>query len=319
MVCGRRAPPLCRPVSDGPFSRNRQCYCALRTRREENTHPHGRVGKDADRCRLQDTPCRGFPVRVSRPACHAAPCPSPSSHRTGGFPASGVPRYLCQRHAPGVDGPERPVGAWLGRLAQRLSQKRVCRRQVPRVRSRNRFQAALPFSYSSTYLAGPLRSTAITPLPRYYEPRRLPTRAVRQVMDSLTPLDTASTRSGLPGSWQIGGTRAVPNHPGEPNRCSCPLLPCWWQASPGFGRLATLKLHNEAESGSRYYRPRTRLARLRTLDYSKARSLGFCVERAIDKGKSFQLARSAKLRLAHQSMQSTKHFPPIYIIITAEI
>src|ERR1017187_6548269 len=27
----------------------------------------------------------------------------PSSHRTGGFPASGVPRYLCRRLAPGVD------------------------------------------------------------------------------------------------------------------------------------------------------------------------------------------------------------------------
>ena len=34
--------------------------------------------------------------------------------------------------------------------------------------------------------------------------------------------------------------RAAPNHPGEHDRCICPLLPCRWQASPLSGGLATL-------------------------------------------------------------------------------
>jgi hypothetical protein len=34
--------------------------------------------------------------------------------------------------------------------------------------------------------------------------------------------------------------RATPNHPGERDRCLCPLLPCRWQASPPSGGLAAL-------------------------------------------------------------------------------
>src|ERR1019366_4010527 len=81
-------------------------------------------------------------------------------------------------------------------LAQLVSQKRECRRHRPRLRNGTlriqhgifSIQADLPFSYASTYLAGSLRSTDVTPLPRYYEPRRLPTEAEPRVMPSPRPL-----------------------------------------------------------------------------------------------------------------------------------
>jgi len=127
-------------------------------------------------------------------------------------------------------------------LAQLLPQKRACRRQRPVVRSGIlRIQAVLPSSCSHTYLARPLRSTGVTLLPRYYEPRRLPTGAGSAVMSSHGPLDPKSTPSGLPGSSVDPSTRAVPNHPGEPGRCMHPFPS---RPVTGFtivGRLAPLE------------------------------------------------------------------------------
>jgi hypothetical protein len=91
-------------------------------------------------------------------------------------------------------------------------------------------QSVLPSSYQSTYLAGSLRSTDITPLRRYYEPRRLPTRAGRTVMDSRPPLEEVHS-VGSPRFLADRSMRAAPNHPGERDRCQRPLLPCRWQAS----------------------------------------------------------------------------------------
>jgi len=50
------------------------------------------------------------------------------------------------------------------------------------------------------YLAGSLRSTGITPLRRYYEPRRLPAGAAQAVMSSRLALGVVPTSPGLPGS-----------------------------------------------------------------------------------------------------------------------
>src|SRR5262249_33479071 len=91
---------------------------------------------------------------------------------------------------PVLQGIEPELRLLLGLLAQLLPQKREFLRQVPVFRSGIvTIQAVLPSSCSRTYLAGLLGSAGITPLRRYYEPRRLPTRARRAVMLSPTLLD----------------------------------------------------------------------------------------------------------------------------------
>ena len=179
----------------------------------------------------------------------------PSSHRTCGFPASGVPRYLCRRHAQGVDGarlisPRIPVGrrvdtscslppgGWavgsvgpdgrpilLGLVAQLVSQKREAFGHPKVIRSGIVIQAVLPSSSTRTYLAGPLRSTDITPLHRYYEPRRLPTRAAPPVMHSQRTLSNTLTRSGLPGSCLLVQRVPPPIAPESPTGAHARCFP----------------------------------------------------------------------------------------------
>ena len=193
--------------------------------------------------------------------------PSPSSHRTCGFPASGVPKDLCRRHA------HRSTLPMLGLLAQLGSRRResFLRKED---RSGKPAQSELPSFYPDTSLAGPLRSTGITPLPRYYAPRRLPIRTVRTVMFSRSPLGLTHPL-GSPRFPADRSVRAAPSHPGGPDRCVCSLLPGRWQASPYSGRLATLILCNEAETGSIACGSYLRRTRLRTPDYSDARSFGY--------------------------------------------
>ena len=146
---------------------------------------------------------------------------------------SSVLRYLVpRRHErvppidPVVQGVKPELRLLLRLLAQLLPQKRECRRHRPGVRSGIlRIQAVLPSSCSRTYLVRPLRSTGITLLPRYCGPRRLPAGAAQTVMSSRLALGAVPTPPGLPGSSVDPSTRAVPNHPGEPGRCSYPLLP----------------------------------------------------------------------------------------------
>ena len=45
---------------------------------------------------------------------------------------------------------------------------------------------------------------------------------------------------GLPGSSAHPSVRATPNHPGQPDGCFCSFLPRRSQASPFFGRVATV-------------------------------------------------------------------------------
>ena len=99
--------------------------------------------------------------------------PLPSSHRTCGFPASGGPRYLSRDRRSGSEA--LPAAAGLGGAA--ISEESVSPAFPPGIRSGTVVQAALPSSYLSAYLMGSLRSTGVTPLPRYYEPRRLPNEA----------------------------------------------------------------------------------------------------------------------------------------------
>ena len=95
-------------------------------------------------------------------------------------------------------------------------------------------QAALPSSYTGVLPAPAPSLHGDWPLPRYYEPVRLPARAARSVMDSLAACGTGTPlpRPGLPGSSVDLSTCAAPFHPGRPDACTCPLLPHRFQASP---------------------------------------------------------------------------------------
>ena len=188
----------------------------------------------------------------------------------------------------------------LGRSAQLLSQKREFRRPLPRVRNQSFPQAVLPSSYTSTYLAGPLRSTGITPLHRYYAPRRLPTRAAETVMLSRPALGHVVHPDGSPRFLLDRSTHAVPYHPGEPTRCTCLLLPWRWQASPLSEGWPLSSTCFEAETGSRYYGLRLRPNEASHPGLLRRTLMGLHVEQAIYMTDSFQSARPRKLRLAHQ-------------------
>ena len=113
-------------------------------------------------------------------------------------------------------------------------------------------QADLLTSDGNMNSAGALRSTGVTPLPRYYGPLRLPTRPDGGY-GFPSPVDPRSH----PDSRSPGRVSQVPRlifrrppsriTPGRPDRCICSLLRGRCQASPVSGRLATPHWCNEAE------------------------------------------------------------------------
>ena len=198
----------------------------------------------------------------------------------------------------------------LGRSAQLLSQKREFRRPLPRVRNQSFPQAVLPSSYTSTYLAGPLRSTGITPLHRYYAPRRLPTRAAETVMLSRPALDHVVHPVGSLRFLLDRSTHAVPYHPGEPTRCTCLLLPWQWQASPLSEGWPLSSTCFEAETGSLYYGLRLRPNKASHPGLLRRTLIGLHVEQAIYMTDSFQSARPRKLRLTHRKTRNGRMTRP---------
>lgn len=166
-----------------------------------------------------------------------------------------------------------------------------------------------------------LGSTGITPLPRYYEPLRIPTVNAWQVIDSppasslrRNPFALGIT-SGLPGSFADLSTRALPNHPGQSHRFFHSFIPGEWQASPHSEGWPLSNTCNEAESGSLALGSRLRrqgrklpfalplLARtgltphvwLPSRDRPRLHN-----ERAIIMSDTLQSDRSARLSLAYQ-------------------
>ena len=111
---------------------------------------------------------------------------------------------------------------------------------------------------------------------RYCRPVRLPHGAASRVMHSPRALAALpATPPGLPGSSTDLSPCAVPNHPGEPDGCSLPLLPRRCQAS---SRMADWPLPLYITRPNRVhlrYGSRVRLARLRQTDCSAPRSLGY--------------------------------------------
>ena len=169
---------------------------------------------------------------------------------------------LIHRHAGWS--PVTSLAPLLGLLAELLSQTSEFRRQrgpsthlrrvgtdLPLFRSgMQRIQAALSSSHKSVTPAGLLRSTGITPLPRYYEPRRLPTGAAHGVMVSPAALGVRPTPPGLPGSSIDLSTPAVSNHPGGVRPLHAPVASRPILGFPTFGSLATPQWCHEAESSS---------------------------------------------------------------------
>ena len=58
------------------------------------------------------------------------------------------------------------------------------------------------------------------------------------------------TSTGLPDHWLTLSVRAVPNHPGRPGDCTCPLLRHRYKASSTWGAWPPATWRFEAESGS---------------------------------------------------------------------
>jgi len=114
------------------------------------------------------------------------------------------------------------------------------------------------------------------PLLRYCRPVRLPHGAASRVMHSPRAWAASpATPPGLPGSSTDLSPCAVPNHPGEPDGCSLPLLPRRCQAS---SRMVDWPLPLYITRPNRVhlcYGSRVRLTRLRQTDCSAPRSLGY--------------------------------------------
>jgi hypothetical protein len=170
------------------------------------------------------------------------------------------------------------------------------------------------------------------PLPRYYEPVRLPTAADGTVMSS----HTASGPSL--GPCNVGPPRfldrSVPTRrPLTPRRARRVLAPVASASVAGFitfGSLATLDEVHEADSGSLALRLAGSLPEAspaRSLRPSPARSLrptlgSLPAERAIRRITSFQMTRSARLRLAHRmtewsSSGAATHCTNVVVVVLA--
>ena len=172
----------------------------------------------------------------------AGPWPSPSSNRTCGFPASGFP---ADSRPEALTKDEEYLRLPLGLQGQFPSQGGPCHRQT-RIKLARRFfrnkmfqSARLP-SHENASTARPLRSTGITPLPRYYGPLRLPTQPPGGYVFPTRDEATAPAAPDLPGSSTDLSACAVPNHPGEPDGLMARCTPTGGGLRPFWkvGRLA---------------------------------------------------------------------------------
>ena len=189
--------------------------------------------------------------------------PPPSSNRTCGFPASSSPVSIHRRYcAIQLESQRRNV---LGQLD--------C--QCPRLRRGICIQAAFLSSYSSTFTVRPLRSTIVT---RFLttmglsDSRSGPTcgYGFPQIVDG-----SPTARPGLPGSSTDLSTRAVPFHPGKPDECIHPLLLHRWQASASLADWPLALCVTRPNRVRLRYGSRVRLPRLRGVDCSAPRLVGY--------------------------------------------
>jgi len=157
----------------------------------------------------------------------------------------------------------------------------------------------------------PLGSTGVTPLPSYYGPVRLPTRATKGLFLSQRCCGWGRTLPGLPGSSANLSARAVPYHPGEPDSCIRPLLHCRHWASPILnGWPLSLSLTRPKRIRLRYG-SRLRLPRLRQIGLPRPALDRLLAKRTTYKVNSFQFTRLTRLCLAHQDKQNEQDMGPV--------
>ena len=198
-------------------------------------------------------------------------CPPPSSNRTCRFPASGF--HVNSRH--------KVVHGWsdsLNLAAQPASQEKT----IPQLCSRGFrrgtcVQAEFPPSYSSTLTFRPLRSTVVTRFP-----------ATMSLSDSRTeplprlcfPLERwRRLRRHPAGSPRFLGRSVSTRRPLPPRQVQRLLVPTASSLASGFitlGRTGHLQVCVTRPNRVRSrYGSQIRLPRLRHLDYSKPRSVGY--------------------------------------------
>jgi hypothetical protein len=189
-------------------------------------------------------------------------------------------------------------------MAPRPSRKRVvdCSTHRPSACA----QSAHFSSYGRTSLTGLLGSTGITPLPRYYEPIRLPARPAGGYVFPPAVEAWGLTQPGLPGSSADLSARAVPNHPGRPGDRFGSLTDRRWQASPSLAGWPPPLSVTRPKRVHLRYGSRVRSAGLRRRGSLRSPPASLPVERAINRATSFQVARSTRLSLAHQRRKGTK-------------
>ena len=130
----------------------------------------------------------------------------------------------------------------LGLLAQLLSQEREFLRQLPPAAPLRQPLAPLPVFRSGSFTVQAALPLSDSACPRQgpFAPRALPRFSATMGLSDSRPAPplqlcfpagrwACPTLPGLPGSSTNLSARAVPNHPGEPDDCSCPLLHrrCW--------------------------------------------------------------------------------------------
>jgi hypothetical protein len=219
--------------------------------------------------------------------------PPPSSNRTCGFPASGFPESSQPKARTGgvpclATGPA-PIS--VKRLNPVLGHA----------------QAVLLTSHGNRDPAGALRSTGITPLPRYYFPLRLPARPSGGYSFP-SPVDPTSRSFHPDGSPRFLGRSVDARRPLPPRGVRpLPVLVAWRPMS-GFtssGRLATPRLgFHEAGPGSLTLRLASSPSQASTAGLPRTPLSRLHGERAISMVSTFQLTRSTRLILAHPSEPS---------------
>ena len=179
-----------------------------------------------------------------------------------------------------------PLGQPLSRLRNFLRQSWLFHRfrhrhycGCPSLRSGVNPQAAFSSSSSSNASSKAPSLHGRYPLLHYYGPLRLPARADPLVMYSLGPSGFrlhSPALPGLPGSSTDLFLRAVPNHPGRPDKGPAPVIPSPVAGFTILGRLAVLQLTSRGRIRFAFVTARRFASRgFVRLDCSSPRSLGY--------------------------------------------
>ena len=163
-------------------------------------------------------------------------------------------------------------------------------------------QAVLLTSHGNMDSAGALRSTGITPLPRYYFPLRLPA-GPGGGYSFPSPVDPAFPPPHPDGSPRFLGRSLDARRPLPPRGVRPLHMLAAWRPMSGFtrsGRMATPRLRfHEAGPGSLPLRLASSPSQASTAGLPRTPLSRLHGERAISMISTFQLTRSTRLILAH--------------------